>query len=871
MKRLAMIFFAGSLLGLSLLSVGAQNAVPFGRLPMWFESLPSGAFVAHGRSSEFFVEAGATHFTLQKNTGETASGSLRFVGASPAANLAGQNLLPGKVNYIHGSQPDQWQTDRPMFAQLHAAEIYPGVAVTYYGNQEKLEYDLTLAAGANPGVITLRFDGAEKIYNNERGELVVHFSTGDLVQHAPVAYQLAAGLRQPVAASYKILDAHTTAFNLGNYDHSAALVIDPVLEYSTYYGGNLGDTAWAIAVNQADGSIYVAGQTFSKKTTNGIPFWTTNALQTNYLGGKLTGDAFVARFDNTGTNLIYATYIGGTGNDGALGLALDAAGDAYLAGYTDSTNFPTTNAIYSHIAGVKDKFANNYLTDAFVLELNPAGSQLIYSTYLGGSSMDAAYGIAVDESGNAYVTGYTYSSNFPVTPDAFQTKLACSNTVYTYANSFISEIAAGGTNLNYSTYFGGTNYDMGRAVAYNNNRLFVAGYTYSTNFPVTNALPKLTLVQTNYYTKKSGTVIVTNVWTNYTDGMYLNGSTNKKNGYASDAFVLAFDTSWVTNLHLIYSTYLGGTNDDRATAITADAAGNCYVAGYTCSTNFPDTVPDVASSFVNTNGVRKFPATNGFLTKIALTGSQPRLDVAGGYSVMFGGKGMDVANGVAIDAAGNAYVVGSASSTNFPVTTNYTSGFLSATNNTKKNKKYSDVFVIVFNADCTTNLFSSYLGGDRDDYGNAIALDASNNVYLTGQTLSTNFPAVNAYAYTRQGTNDMFIAKISMADAVPKVLTHFLYSPTPPAAPAPALVITTQSAVPVIRSKVAGALSPPASHVVTLKWVASTNAQFDVEYSADLSTSQWTTLPQTPAYTNGCYQLDMPMTNDVQFFRLRQR
>jgi Beta-propeller repeat len=847
MIRPAKIFFTASLaLGLNALLLCAQSAAPLGRLPLWFEPATADGFVAHGSSSEFFVSATETKFTLQKSTGETAEGRLQFVGAETTAKIYGQKELPGKINYFRNRQPENWQTGRPTFARLQAGKIYPGVDVTYYGTEQKLEYDLQLAPGANPDVIALRFDGAEKISVNDHGELVVHFKTGDLIQHAPAAYQLAAGQRQPVTAAYKILDAHTATFALGGYDQHAALVIDPVLEYSTYYGGNLGDTAWSIAVNQTDGSIYVAGQTFSSKTTNSIPFWTTNALQTNYLGGKYTGDAFVARFDNTGTNLIYATYLGGTGNDGALSLTVDATGNAYVTGYTDSTNFPTTPGAYQkNIAGQMNQYTKSYPVDAFVLELNPTGDHLIYSTYLGGSSMDAAYGIAIDGSGNAYVTGYSYSSNFPVTPNAFQTKLACSNNFYISYNAFVAEIAAGGSNLNYSTYLGGTNVDSGKAVAYSNHKLFVTGYTFSTNFPVLNPLPKLALVQTNIYTKKSGGTLKTNIdiWTNYTDGQYLNATTNKKNGYASDAFVVAFDTTLATNFSMLYSTYLGGTNDDQANAIAADATGNCYVAGWSCSTNFPDTAYAIASSFVNTNGVRKSPATNGFLTQIKWEDSKPGI----GYSVMFGGEGLDVGNGVALDPVGNAYVVGSATSTNFPVTANNIYGYLTATNNSDKKRHYSDVFVIAFNPDCSALLYSTYLGGRQSDYGNAIAADPLGNVYLTGQTLSTNFPAVNAYS-NRQGTNDMFIAKISQG-----IIPNLVITPR---------TMTLPTAKTLSRH-------PQKAPTIGLNW-RMFPPDYLVESSPDLH-SGWHAVPEFPGYTNGWYHLDLPATNSVGFFRLRHR
>jgi hypothetical protein len=844
------ILGVGLALGLATSGLIAQSAAQFGNLPLWFETGAPAKFTAHASDSEFTITPVGAEFTLAKTTGETAGCQLQFVGANPAAKISGANQLTGKINYFFGNDSARWQANVPTFAQVQVEDIYPGVNVVYYGNRQKLEYDLNLAAGVNPSVVALRFDGAEKVSVNPKGALVIHFQSGDVIQHPPVAYQNIHGVRQEVAANYKILDAHTAAFALGSYDHSESLVIDPVLSYSTYFGGNLGDTGWAIAVNPIDGSIYVAGQTFSSKDSNNIPALTLSspaAFQTNYLGGRYTGDAFVARFDNSGTNLIYATYLGGSGNDGALSLAVDAGGNAYMAGYTDSTNFPTANSIYNHISGKPNQFTKTYPVDAFVTELNPAGNALVYSTYLGGNSMDAAYGIALDDSGDAFVTGYTYSTNFPVTPNAYQSHMACSNTVYINCNAFVTEVAAGGPNLKYSTFLGGTNFDQGRAIAFNSGNVFVAGYTLSTNFPVLNFLPAMVSIYTNIVVKTNkNSVIETNyhVWTNYFSGGLLNNSTNKKNS-ASDAFVTTFATV-STNWTLLYSTLLGGTNDDRANGIAADASGNAYVAGYTCSTNFPNNVPDLTSSFLHTNGYRYVLVTNGFLTQIKWDGAATSI----GYSAMFGGQGLDVANGVALDPDGNAYVIGSASSTNFPVTTNL-SGYLSTTNHlTNKRRLKSDVFVIAFNADATALLYSCYIGGWENDFGNGIAVDPLGNAYLVGQTLSTNFPTVSAYQTHVNGTNDMLIAKISQT-ALP---------------PTPALVIASGKTGSSVQPKIA-ARPPLTAPGIDLKWqMFPANTNYQVESSSDLSS--WRTVPANPAYSNGWFHVTMPTTNTVEFFRL---
>ncbi len=836
------ILGAGSVLVLATAGACAQSASEFANLPLWFEASQPAMFVAHASDSQFSVSATGAEFTLAQKTGETAGCRLQLVGANPEAHLSGDRQLTGTINYLIGSNPNQWQANIPTFAQVRVENVYPGINVVYYGNRQKLEYDFNLAAGVDPSLIALRFDGAKKVSVNPQGELVIQFNSGEVRQHAPLAYQTLHGVRQEIASGYKILDAHTAAFTLGHYDHSESLVIDPVLSYCTCYGGNYSDNGWAIAVNPIDGSIYVAGQTLSTQVTNNIPFSTAGAFQTASHGGKLTGDAFIARFDATGTNLIYATYLGGSGNDGASSLAVDNAGNAYFTGYTDSTNFPTSNALNSHIGGVVNKYTRTYPVDAFVAELNPAGNGLVYSTYLGGSAMDAAYGIALDESGNAYVTGYTYSTNFPVTPNAFQPHLVCTNSVYINANAFVAEISAGGTKLNYSTYLGGTNFDTAKTIAYNSGKVFVAGFTSSTNFPVTNYIPRTQIIETNIV--KSKTVISTNYFT----GRYLNGSTDKKN-WDNDAFVTAFDASSPTNLTLIYSTLLGGTNTDQANGIVADASGNAYVVGYTCSTNFPDTLPGLIISYVHTNILRYTLITNGFLTKIEWDGTNTSI----GYSAMFGGKGLDVANGLTLDPAGNVYVVGSASSTNYPVTPDNLSGYLTATNSSQKKKGYIDAVITAFNADASALLYSAYLGGRHNDFGNGIAVDPLGNAYIVGQTFSTNFPTLNARQTYRNGSNDMFIAKISQV---------------PP--PVPTLRIAPGNLTPSAQSKIAG-LMPVAEPGVTLTWqMFPADPTIAVEGSTDLTPDGWHVLPTSPVYNQGWYNVTVPATNGMQFFRLRQ-
>jgi len=719
-----------------------QTAMDVTRLPLRFEAGHGQAgmtapFAAHGPDSVFSVTETNAQFVLRKRSGESAAASIQFVGANATAQIAGEDEMPGKVNYLLGNDPAQWRSSVPVFARVRVANLYPGINVVYYGNGRQLEYDFDLAAGVDPKTIAIQFDGAEKISVDSQGELVVNLNGGEIIQHRPVVYQNIGLTSREISGGYKILDAHTAAFALGDYDHSQPLVIDPVLSYSTYFGGNNGTIINAVALDN-DGSVYVAGETVSTLFTNVQTAFTNkqngitnvqNVFQPKFQGGSASGDAFVAKFASSGTNL-YFTYLGGSGDDAALGLAVDNAGHAFVTGYTDSANFPITNAPQSQIAGSIDR-ANVYPVDAFVTELNTNGTALVYSTYLGGNQADVGNAICLDTNDNAYVVGYTSSTNFPVGTNAWQSSLKCLNSMLN-ANAFLAEIApGGGSKFKYASFFGGTNFDEATAVALNptDNSIFVAGYTDSTNFPTQYALQYPSTGVTN-----------------------LNGSTNDLANY--DAFVLKFNPNFSS---LVYSTFLGGSNTDWANGIAVDNAGNAYVVGATCSTNFPSTnFPSQLYSSVYTNLANLAAVTNAFLSKIVWNANPPY--TSNSYSAVFGGVGYDVAVGVGLDKAGDAYVVGSASSTNFPVTTNNLVGLLTPTNSSVAG--LSDLFITAFNPNGVI-LYSAYLGGSGDDFANAIAVDySSGNAYVAGQTESVNFPTINAPQTALDGSVDGFLARI---------------------------------------------------------------------------------------------------------------
>jgi hypothetical protein len=778
-------------------------------LPLLFEPNHGQAgapasFVARGGNYQFLIAPAEAFLVLRKigpvgpasplerdqisapQTLETRTVRIRFLQGDSRARISGSAELPGKINYLIGNDPARWQKGLSLYAKVRVEKLYPGIDVVYYGNQRRLEYDFEIAPRADPNAIALRFDGVDKVSISEQGELVLNLGTEEIRQPRPVIYQVVGGARKTIVGGYELLDSGAVTFALGRYDAELPLVIDPMLSYSSYFGGNSGDIALAIKLNANDGSIYIAGQTLSTGFPFDIP---AGSYTTNFQGGTINGDAFVARLDSTLTNLVYFTYVGGSGNDGALDLAVDSAGDAYITGFTDSTNFPNPHAIYPSIGGTFDVSFKAFPTDAFVAELNPDGSDLVYSTYLGGSDAEVAGGIAVDPSGSAYVTGYTVSTNFPTTNAlVFQltgTTNARLDRLAGSRDAFVTKIASNGDALVYSTYLGGTNNDEGQGiVADAAGFAYVTGYTSSTNFPVVNAL---------------------------TNGIFLNGATNRPGSL--DGFLAKIDPNGNT---LDSSTYFGGTNSDAGFRITLDTAGVVYITGATSSGNFPKTT-NIAGLRGGLDQTNQFNS-DAFLTKFRYAGNSPTMI----FSVSFGGTKNDVGWGVAVDAATNAYVIGITASTNFPVMN--TSGFLRSSN-----AGSNDLYVTAFNAEGSALLYSAYLGGNGDDYGYGIAVDGAGNAFIAGRTLSTNFPVVNALQTSLDGSNDSIIAKISTQ---PLLRTMFQ---------GPDMLVQWRAFAP----------------------------EFHLESNAQPGTTNWTFLAPAPPPTNGWHTLRIGPTNAGDFFRLK--
>ncbi len=357
---------------------------------------PTEAVLALRKPAASEVGAAAEVSKVESNPDtEEAVLRMKLVGANPSPQVSGLEELPGKSNYFLGNDPSKWRTNVPQYAKVQYEDVYPGVDLVYYGNQRELEYDLVVAPWANPEAIHLAFEGEDKLEIDAQGDLVLDSDGGQVRLQKPLVYQQVDGVRQQVAGAYVLKGRHHVGFQVAAYDAGQPLIIDPVLSYSTYLGGIGTDSGVGIAVDTA-GNAYVTGQTDS------TDFPTASPVQPA-LGGER--DAFVTKLNAAGNALVYSTYLGGSGEDSGLGIAVDASGNAYVMGQTGSTDFPTASPIQAAHGGG--------LTDAIVTKLNAAGSALVYSTYLGGSANDLGGGIAVDASGNAYVTGFTGSTDFP--------------------------------------------------------------------------------------------------------------------------------------------------------------------------------------------------------------------------------------------------------------------------------------------------------------------------------------------------------------------------------------------------------------------------------------------------------------------------
>ncbi len=710
-----------------------------------------------------FSPRGGTHGVSAQTSNSRPRASdvvrMRLKGANAEAAVTGADELPGKVNYFLGNDPNKWRTNVPTYAQVRYRDVYPGIDLTYHGSQTgQLEYDFVVAPGADPRAITLRVQRQARdskltsgyseapLRIAPDGDLVIPANGSEFRFHKPVVFQekLAADRqassvsnRQYVGGGFLLRTArnpksrtqeYEVTFQLAAYDHAEPLVIDPGITFSTYLGGGDDDSVQALALD-GTGNVYVAGFTESAN------FPVSNPLQSQKGGGSCAAagtpscdDAFAAKIASDGSGLVWSTYFGGTSQDDAYGLALDPTGNVYTVGRTYSADFPVTSGSLQN--GVPGDGV------AFVAKLTPQGNALVYSAQFGGTGGTVATAVAVDPQGSAFLTGTTFSIDFP-TVSAFQPTCGSCNGSQPSSDAFVAKLNPAGSALAYSTYLGGSGEDDGGGIALDaSGDAYVTGITHSSDFPTANA-------------------------------------EQPAFGGNSDAFVTELNP---TGSGLVFSTYLGGPSGDGGYGVAVDSLGDTYVSGGTYTQGFP-TVNAIEPT--NTNECA------AFLAKFAPGGVRLL------FSTYLGGAGNnpDYCSGgfaMALDSTGNAYIAGQTTSADFPQVNSIQGAYAGGT--CEYTVPCGDAFVMEVNASGNSILFSTYLGGSGDDAAYGVAVDPGGNVYVGGTTDSTNFPTKNALQTSLGGNFDGFVAKISPKTSSPAA------SVSPPALTFTAEVVHSTSA-----------------------------------------------------------------------------
>jgi hypothetical protein len=701
-------------------------AANYGKLPTTFEGNvgqtdPQVNFLSRGSGYVVFLTAGgmvfSAHSQLVANTGaqpnvrpapQTSGGAviqLNLVGANPNPLAVGESPQPGKVNYFIGRDRSKWHTNVATYGKVHYKDIYPGIDLVYYGNPSQLEYDFEIAAGANPRQIQFDVKGADTVSVASNGDLVLQTKLGALHVKSPVLYQTINNMKLPISGGFSLKSSTRVGFSLTGYDPTKPLVIDPVLLYSTYLGGLADDQAVGIAVD-TEGSAYVAGWT---QSTN-FPL----ASEGQTPSGT---NAFIAKLDVSGSSLLYADFIGGSSEDYATAMTLDNDNNVYVTGYTCSSDFPMVNAFQSSMNGCYD---------GFISKVSGDGSSLLYSTYLGGSNGAQPYSIALNSSSEMYVAGYTNSTDFPLL-NAVQTTVAPNGGGNYGQYGFVTHLTADGSALVFSTYLAGS-----------------ANVIQNCGYPCWGAPD--TLIQ-GIAVDLSGNAYVAG-WTNTSDfpttvGAYMPSLSNLNNQQI--AFVSEFSGSG----SLLYSTYFGSTSGNgypsSAAGIAVDSTGSAYITGTAYSDgSFPVTTPNLCDP-----GTYGWSCSYGFVTKFNPTGTGLA------YSTFLPVNNSATPQSIALDSLENAYVLSSVYGSGM-TTVNPIEGFTNQ----------SDMLITEIDPTGSIQLFGTYLGGNGEDFPGGIAVDVSGSIYVAGYTNSSDFPvSAAALQNTLGGNSDAFIAKIGTADA----------------------------------------------------------------------------------------------------------
>ncbi len=731
---------------------------------------PRALFIARGSGYGLFLGKQGATLALRTSAKRTDTLQMKLAGAAADPVIAAADPLPGRSNYLIGNDPASWHKNVPQFSRVRYENVYPGINLVFYGNQGQLEYDFQVAPGADPQQAELEFDGAQQLELQD-GALLVEGRNGSVRIEAPNVYQQIAGRRQPVNAAFVLRGQNRAGFSIGSYDRSRELVIDPVLSFATYFGGTGDERSNYIAVDGA-GNIYLTGST----TSPTLPGVGNAAVFQSAPGASGAQNVYIAKISATSNPaaLTYVTYIGGTGPDYPVGISVDGAGNTYIAGTTESANFPTSTTPYQKTplagsAGPHHVFVTELLSDAVTLK---------YSSYLSGNGDDIATGMTIDASSDIYVTGTTSSTNpgnsnnpaiqFPAIslPIGLPFQANSAGPIQFFVTKVDTQAPTTGS-IAYSTYFGGGNFvapliATGGSIAVDpNGNIYFTGTTNfiytgcsgcgTTDFPIKNA-----------YEPCLNTPTVINP---------INvPQCSNTNTSSSDAFVAKINPQGTPQLQ--WSTYLGGTANDSGTGIAFDTgAANVYITGTTNSTDVTTATTfgafqaclDAAPTVVAGSCPSGVTASDAFVAKLSnpTTNNTTVTDVSLTYFSYLGGTGDETGTAITVDSASGAIITGSTTSTDFPV---YPAG-----NNIQSvNAGGQDAFLARLNTTAVTGqsqigTWATYFGGPGTDLGSSVALDTNQNVYFSGETNSTLPVTTFAWQTGNNGGYDAFAATVKSA------------------------------------------------------------------------------------------------------------
>lgn len=613
---------------------------------------------------------------------------MKIVGANSDSTFAGEDLRDQKTNYFKGEEAN-WRTDIPNFGRVNYENIYDGIGMVWHGLESgATRYDFVVAPNADAEQIALEFEGADNLEIDADGNLLIHTAAGIIKQNKPFSYQETDGIKHEIESGF-VIEQSKIKFVLGEYDRSKTLTIDPTvtlnnLAFSTFLGGAEDDEALDLKVDNM-GNVYVTG------ITNSAFFPTTSGtFDTTF---NFNPDVFVSKINPSGTQLIYSTYIGGAGSDEGRKIAIDLSGNAYIAGSTSSPTFPTTS-------GAFDTTQNGSI-DAFALKLNPTGSALIFSTFIGGNGFDEAYSIVLDSSNNAYIGGRTAGGATP-----FPTTIGALDTTFNGVNdAFVSKLDSSGANLVYSTFVGGSANEFGYGIAVDvSGNAYITGFTSSSDYPTTA------------------------------------GSLDTTFGGANDIFISKINSSGSA---FVYSTYIGGTDEESARDIVVDSSGNAYLA----------------ASVLNGGGFPTIPGSYDTTHNGGIDCAVVKLNANGNaliYSTYIGGGSTENSRAIALDSSGNIHLTGYTidTVTDFPTT----AGAFDTTHN-----GFQDAFASKLNANGSVLMYSTFIGGGGNDQGGGIGTDSNGNIYIAGVTGNSapNLPVSSeAIQSFHGGSNDAFVSKL---------------------------------------------------------------------------------------------------------------